>query len=669
MPKKPVTPETIFEFILVGDPQVRPNSDQVLFAKKTLSQEKNKYLTHLCLAQEGKDAIQLTQGDDSCSSGRWSPDGSQIAFISGRSEHISQIFLLNMAGGEARQITKLEEGSIGGIKWSPTGKHIAFSFRPTDPKWTQKAEKERKEKNLSTPAREIDDIWYREDGDGYFLGARNALWVLDVTTGESKKIYEPNPRLDSMSFAWNPQGTELAVTRHSKENPIFDRWNDDIYRVDLNGKATQVSTNARGPKGSLTWSPDGQHIAFTGRPDEKSAWGAQNTRAYMIPAAGGDVVALSDNHDYCLGAATLSDTKEAAFDAPLAWLDNQDLLIQVVQHGTCHVGKLSTSGGLHQVTEGRKLFGFGLPSADGKKLGVVFGGPTELQEVGLLDLTTGNLAKLTDFNSGWLSEYKISEPEEFWAEAEDGHKVHGWVLKPSGFAAGKKYPAVLEIHGGPHTQYGCTFMHEFQVLAANGYVVFYSNPRGSRGYGEAHCAAIAGDWGNKDWLDIQAVTQHMVSQPYVDPSKVGIMGGSYGGYMTNWAVGHSKAYKAAITDRCVSNLVSMAGSSDYPWAESTYWPGLPYGKLDNIKGLWAQSPIAYFEGVTTPMLIIHSEGDLRCNVEQGEQVFAALQAQGVPSRFVRYPQSTFHGLSRSGPPDLRIHRLNEILTWWCKWLV
>ncbi len=252
-------------------------------------------------------------------------------------------------------------------------------------------------------------------------------------------------------------------------------------------------------------------------------------------------------------------------------------------------------------------------------------------------------------------------PVETWIDSTDGGKVHAWVLQPDGKGP---HPSVLQVHGGPHAQYGWTFFHEMQLLAASGYVVVYSNPRGSKGYGEKFCGAIKADWGNKDWEDVQAVTAWMQAQPFVNSKRLGIMGGSYGGYMTNWAIGHCKAYKAAITDRCVSNLVSMAGSSDFPLNPNAYFGGVAWGDIDDIKPLWRQSPIAYFKGVSTPTLVIHSEGDLRCNIEQSEQVFHALQMQNVPSRFVRYPKETSHGMSRGGPVDLRIHRLGEILGWW-----
>ena len=274
-------------------------------------------------------------------------------------------------------------------------------------------------------------------------------------------------------------------------------------------------------------------------------------------------------------------------------------------------------------------------------------------------------APVSSFAEAASGRYATHNSHEMTQQLPDGTKVHVWVIAPRGFKAGRKYPAVLEIHGGPHAQYGVGYFHEFQVLSSAGYAVFYSNPRGSKGYGRDHCAAIRGKWGADDWTDIQAVTAFMKKQPHVDARRMGIMGGSYGGYMTNWAIGHTNDFKAAITDRCVSNLVSMQGSSDFLEPPDLYWEGNAW---DRPETLWDQSPLKYFGNVKTPTLIIHSEGDLRCNIEQGEQVFATLKLRNVATRLVRYPRSTSHGMSRGGPPDMRGHRLQQILAWWKKYL-
>jgi dipeptidyl aminopeptidase/acylaminoacyl peptidase len=293
------------------------------------------------------------------------------------------------------------------------------------------------------------------------------------------------------------------------------------------------------------------------------------------------------------------------------------------------------------------------------------GTSSELDEIHISRINPRWVGPLTNFNGPLLKELDIAKPQTAWVKTADGTRCQVWIMKPANFKRGRKYPAVLEIHGGPHAQYGLGFFHEFQTLAANGYVVFFSNPRGSKGYGRDHCAAIRGQWGGADWVDIQAVTQLMKQQAFVNPKKMGVMGGSYGGYMTNWVIGHTREFAGAITDRCVSNLVSMAGNSDYVEEPDQYWEG---NFWDRPEARWDQSPITFIGNARTPTLIIHSEGDLRCNVEQSEQVFSALKLLNVPTRFVRYPTSTSHGMSRGGPPDLRIHRLNQILDWWRTYL-
>lgn len=663
MPKRPIKADDLLQLVLVGDPQISPDGCRVLFSRKHIN-EKNKYITNLWIA-DGKEVIQWTQGENGDGQGRWSPDGSQIAFVSGRDKPGGQIFLISCGGGEARKLSELPEGSIGEMKWSPDGKYIAFTFREQHPGWTEKAKKEREEKGLSTPARELDDLWYRLDGDGYFLMQRYAIYLIEAATGESKMLYNGGT-FDQYTFDWSPDSKEIAVAHSIAKRPMAEPSNVQVFRVNLEGQAWQLEGLPPGSKEALCWSPDGNFIAFAGYKDPADEWGVRNTQVFVVPAGGGSYKCLTDEQDYCAAVGTLSDTKEAGFSAVLDWTpDSKALYVQIGWHGSVQLGRIDISkGGIELLTDEKMHVGIG-NVAKGGRIACTFGSAILLPEVGWIDVKgkKAQIVPLTHFNEAWHKSVKLSEPEELWLDTPDKTKLHGWVMKPIGYIAPKRYPAVLQIHGGPHGQYGWAFFHEMQLLAAHGYVVVYTNPRGSKGYGEAHTAAIRGDWGNKDWIDIQTITHWMQHQPYIHPGQMAVMGGSYGGYMTNWVIGHCQDFKTAITDRCVSNLVSMAGSSDFPIQPDTYWKGTPWSSLKNIETLWKQSPIAYFDQVQTPTLIIHSEGDLRCNVEQSEQVFTALQQRGIESRFVRYPQSTFHGLSRSGPPDLRLHRLNEIVTW------
>jgi dipeptidyl aminopeptidase/acylaminoacyl peptidase len=667
MSKQPITPEDLLRLKLVGDPQISPDGSRVLFTHKSFG-DKYKSIANLYSVAIDGEIMQWTQGEDGAGNGRWSPDGRSIAFVSGRAKPASQIYLISVKGGEAKKLTDLPEGSIGGFKWSPDSKLIAFTFREQDPDWTEKAKKEREEKGLSTPPRVIENAWYRLDGDGYFGAQRHAIYVLDVASGEHRKVYDKCP-MGMYGFDWAPNSNELAVIHTVNERPLAQPENDQVFRVGLDGKASMLEGLPKGPKSGPAWSPDGNSIAYYGDDHEENPWGVYNSKLFVAPASGGSVKCLTREDDYCLTVGSLSDTREGAGDGSPIWSpDSKALYVHVGWHGEVQLGFVQLDiSRVKLLTKGKHAISVGNMSRDGEKFACLFGDAVKPAEIAVYDLAKHHSepAVVTHFNDDFVKNVNIAVPVDLWLDTPDKTKVHVWVMRPVDVSPTKRTPAVLEIHGGPHMQYGWAFFHEFQVLAAQGYTVVYSNPRGSKGYGEKHCDSIRGAWGEADWTDIKTVIDWMKAQPTIDPAKMGVMGGSYGGYMTDWVVGHTDVFKAAITDRCVSNLVSMGGSSDFPFTEDSYWKGAPWG---DITSLWAQSPIAYFGKVSTPMLIIHSEGDLRCNIEQGEQVFSALQQRGIESRFVRYPASTSHGLSRGGPADLRIHRLNEIVNWWAKHL-
>lgn len=663
MSKRAITIQDLTQFKLVGDPQIHPTEELVLFGLKTIS-EKNKAVSQLHLVDFKGTVSQLTQGEKTCAGGRWVPGNRSVSFISGRGTTGDQIFVLPETG-EANQLTKLDEGSIGGYEWSPDGKYIAFTHRLTHPDFTEKAIAERKEKGLSDAPLAFETTWYRLDGDGYFGEQRHKLYLLHVSSGAVLCLSDKSAH-GEYSIAWSPSSDKIAVIRSAEKEPFIEKPNDQIYLIDLTGNETLVPGLPKGNKGSLKWSPDGQWLAFAGNDSVEDPWGALNSRLYKVRPDGSGFTSLTPDTEYDLDVATLSDTKEAGYGAIMNWAPNSSgLYTQVAWHGETHLGFIdANSGEIRLITKGQCAYFIGNVDATGSRVPAIYGDPTSIPELVLIDTSNGESKPLTSFNKDWTNEVALAMPEAMYLDSPDGSKVHAWVMKPVDFDESKKYPAILEVHGGPHTQYGWVFFQEFQVLAAQGYVVVYTNPRGSKGYGEAYCNAIKGAWGDKDWIDVQTATAWMKNQSYIDDSKLGIMGGSYGGYMTNWAIGHTHDFKAAITDRCVSNLVSMAGSSDFPVNKDGYFQGTAWGNLEDIKGLWSQSPIAFFTNVKTPTLIIHSEGDLRCNIEQSEQVFIALKMQGIETRFVRYPKNTSHGMSRNGPADLRMHRLQEIVNWW-----
>lgn len=668
--KRPVQPEDLLRYVFVGDPQISPDGSTVLFTRKHVS-EKNEYVLNLwTVPADGGSPRQFTAGGKDAH-GRWSPDGRRIAFVRSVKGKGPQIFVIDAAGGEATALTSFPEGAIASFKWSPTGGALAAQFRDAHPEWTEEARKEREAAGKSTPPRVMDDAWYRLDGDGYFGDRRFALYRVDAATGAHTKVFDKDP-LGGFSYDWSPDGKKLAVTANPRKRALYETWRSEILIVDAaTGKSAPVPGLPVGSKDSVAWSPDGKLLAYAGKIGKDDVYGTENLQLFVCDPVKGNARSLTGHTDYCLLAIGVSDTSEAVFSPTLRWApDGRRLHVLLGWHGESHVASVHAAGGpVAMRTDGTRALSLGNVSADGRRMALIEGTPTALPEiaVGEADGDAVRVRRLTAFNEPVLRELEIAVPEPHWVTTPDGARVHTWVLLPPGFKkrGGKKIPAVLEIHGGPHAMYGVGYFHEFQTLAAAGHAVVFSNPRGSKGYGRDHCAAIHGKWGAADWVDIQAVTRFMAEQPWVDAKRLAVMGGSYGGYMTNWAIGHSDAYAAAITDRSVSNLVSMSGSSDFPLIPDVYWEG---NFWDRPEALWAQSPIQYMGKVKTPTLIIHSEGDLRCNIEQGEQVFTLLQYLGVPSRFVRYPSSTSHGMSRSGPADLRIHRLQQILGWYAKYL-
>ncbi|MHC4416273.1 MAG: S9 family peptidase [Planctomycetota bacterium] len=680
-----VTPEDLLKFHLVSDPQISPDASRIVFVKKHVG-EKNEYVTNLWMADsaaragwaagsggdagsgESGEPRQFTNGGKDTHP-RWSPKGDRIAFIGGRDKHKPQLYVIGARGGEAVALTKLPEGSIGTFRWSPDAKLIALTFRPQDSEWTEAAKKNRQEKGLSDPPRVLDHYWYRLDGDGYFNRQRYQLYLIDAVSGAHRVVYTKDT-LGFFTFDFSPDCRQIVISTNRDRRAGLKGWHDELVRLDVaNGKTTPIPDLPRGPKDAVRWSPDGKCVAYAGREGADAIYSTENLELWICDPVRGGAKCLTGHEDYCLMAAPMTDTAEVAFNPVFAWSpDGKRIYMQLGWRGESHLASVPRAGGrITFHTAGARVHSLGNISADGRAAAMTVGSPTRLDEIHVADLARDKVTTtaLTDFNGPLLKERELPEPSSHWVKTPEGTKVHLWVLKPAGFRAGKRYPAILEIHGGPHAQYGVGFFHEFQVLAAAGYAVFYSNPRGSKGYGRDHCAAIRGSWGGADWADLQAVTAFMKSQPFVDPKRMGVMGGSYGGYMTNWVIGHTNEFVGAITDRCVSNLVSMFGSSDFLEPPDIYWPG---NSWDRPEKLWEQSPLKYFGKAKTPTLIIHSEGDLRCNIEQAEQVFSALKLLNVPTRLVRYPRSSSHGLSRGGPPDLRLHRLEQILGWWKKYL-
>lgn len=662
--KKLITPEELDNLISVGNPQISPDGLQILYTRKRVKDGMNHTTIWIANTSGTKKPRELTtDGKDGMP--RWSPCGSVVSFTRS-TESGSQIYTVDMAGGEAQKLTNFPEGAISEVQWCPNGCKLAVTYRQTEDIYTHAAAEKRKENKESDPPIITESAWYRLDGDGYFGHARFQLYLVDATAGSYKNIWSKDT-MGFYSYCWSPKGESIAIATNTSKNALTDSKPTKIviHKVGT-GKNVMLPNCTKGPKDAIAWSPNGKYLAWAGREGDESTYSTENLELYVASATKGNAKSITSNIDRCLMAVTLSDTGELAFGSQIRWSgDSKNLLVKIGWHGEEHICSIPRTGGkLKPLTSGNCIHSMGNIASDGKTLAMMIGSATTPPEiyVGKIGATKLSTKQVSFENTVWCKEHALAAPKEKWITSKDKTKIHCWIMRPPKEAKQtKSKPAVLQIHGGPHCQYGWMFFHEFQCLASAGYTVMYCNPRGSKGYGRDHCDAIRNNWGGADWVDMQSVIALMQKDKKINAKNMGVMGGSYGGYMTNWIVGHTNEFRAAITDRCVSNLVSMGGNSDFADKEDGYFGGNFWSRPEDR---WRQSPIRHFGNVETPMLIIHSEGDLRCNIEQGEQVFAALKLRGIEARFVRYPKSTSHGFSRGGAPDLRKHRLNEILVWW-----
>ena len=656
--KRPITADDLLTLQIVGDPQISLDAKTVAFVRTTTDMEKNTYRGEIwTVPTDGcRPARKFTGGAWNDGEPRWSPDGTKIAFVSNRQDEQAQIFLIPADGGEASALTKLEPGAIHGLRWSPGGTKIAFLYRATPPAYTKKAIEERKEKGLSSPPRVHTHLFYRLDGFGYFDGSYWQVYVADAQTGETKAL--TSGEFSCGDVCWAPDGLTLAFLSDRRAD-----WDAEgtaetgIWTVGAEGGDIAPVLTPRGEKAGLAWSPDGRHFAYLGNPDPQDQWGTNNDRVFVLPVAGGEAARdLTGHTDKAAGALTIADVGSGGSES-LVWHGGR-LFFPISENGDTRVCSVPAEGGeLTTLTPAGHVAGGFSVAKD--TLTITLGHPTMPAEVFVGE------RQVSDLNRAWREEIALQTPEPFALDNGDGGTVPGWFLLPPGHQANGTAPLVLYVHGGPHMQYGNALFHELQWLAAQGYAVAYANPRGSKGYGEAHTKAIKGDWGRPALSDVERILDEAIERGYADPNKTAIMGGSYGGYLTAWAVGHTDRFACAIADRLVGNLHSMSGTSDFPWAHGTYYGGNAW---DDPADLWRNSPLAYAGKINTPLLLIHSDGDLRCPVSQAEELFAALRLQKKPVEFVRYSAETSHGLSRSGPPDMRLDRLRRNLAWLDKYL-
>ena len=673
-----ITIEDLYAIQFLSRPRISPDGRRVAFVVTTIDEGKHEYRSSIWIAPtEGGEATRFIGGTANAHSPCWSPDGQWLAFVTDRESELSskdaqeqkkegkgkgQIWLIPSDGGEAHQLTFMPHGASNPT-WSPDCKRMVFSAAvgPLD--------EETEDGKILPKVRVIDRLLYRLDGVGFIYERRQHLFLVDIKGGELKQLTDGD--WDDKDPTWSPDGTHIAFASSRAE----DRWQlpcPDIYALSIeNEQAGELRCFTDGTRScfSPSWSPDGKTIAFLAKPKLRSG---NHSEVFTIDALTPQAEPRCLTGEFEGGCSdwTNSDmTNEQMIPAPVWSTDCQTLYILAAQRGSTRVYAVDRTGASKQpptLTPGNMhVLDFSIDQSR-SSAAILIENPTHVAEIFVSSIAApGELRQLTTFNDALFDELELATPEYMPYSGFEGWPMDGSILKPRDFDANKKYPLIVEIHGGPNTQYGYGFMHEMQILAADGYVVLFTNPRGSLGYGRDFALAVRGEWAVKDSLDIMAGVDAVIEKGYIDEQRLGVIGGSYGGFMTSWLIGHSDRFRAAVADRSVIDRFSFFGSSDIGWDFTD--DDMEVAPWDNPERYMRMSPITYVKNIHTPVLIIHSESDLRCNIEQSEQLFAALKYLGRETLFVRF-EGQSHGLSRGGHPKLRKERLRHIRKWFEKYL-
>ncbi len=717
--KRSITEKDLFDFVWIGDPQISPDGSRVAFVRVTVNEKKEGYNTSiwsLPLAG-GEEPHQLTKGDHD-SAPRWSPDSKYLLFLraaekDGKPES-PQLSILPMAGGDSFVFTDLPKGASNPV-WAPDGKTIAFTSETNAEDLAKQEKKKRKEEELKKaqgeaaargprsppPAtvhpgpqkpesesehesdiRVITRAVYRQDNEGYADPKHPThIWLVAAPHSAEEKV-KPRQltegRFDEENATWSKDGSQIYFTSTRLDEPYYELPKTDLYSVATAGgkpaKITTIDLNTQfGPdSGALSLSPDGKQIVFvasTTRPinsyTQPDLWVLD-----LLPNA--KPRNLTANFDFDVPGFVIGDSappRGSGRNAPIWTADGTGLIAVCTKEGNANLALFdATTGSVKDLISGNQVVMSFRASPDTSKLICTVSTPTRINDLFVLDRATGDAPpkQLTHINDGLFSRLNLTEPEEISYNSFDGTRIEAWLQKPPDFDSHKKYPLILNIHGGPHVAYGHIFNHEFQWMAAKGYVVLYPNPRGSTSYGQEFGNVIQYHYPGDDYKDLMAGVDEAIKRGYIDDKKLGVTGGSGGGLLTNWVVGQTTRFGAGVAQRDIASWEDWWYSDDFVLFQPTWFKAPPFEDPQEYR---ARSPINYINNVTTPMMFILGEADYRTPPGAGgEQMFRALKFRKIPTAMVRFPNES-HELSRSGQPWHRVERLQHIVGWFDHWLI
>jgi dipeptidyl aminopeptidase/acylaminoacyl peptidase len=700
--RRAVTEKDLFDFIWVANPQLSPDGTRVAFSRVNVDEKRTGYETSIwTVATSGSEPpVRMTNGKHDAQP-RWSLDGKHIAFTRGGDKDETgkpkpaQIAMLSLAGGEAWIITDLPKGASDPV-WSPDSKRIAF-LSSTTREDIEKAQRKKNSakgsetresegtKNTAQPKQSepegehesdihvISRAVYRSNDEGYLDPKRHEhIWVLDVPTTSdelTKPLQLTGGDFDEGELAWSHDNSRIYFLTQRIDEPYYELPSADIYSVPSAGGSLEKLASVPMDISDLVLSPDGRSFAFHGSVTQPVRSYSQPDLWVMDVATDAQPKNLTIDYDFDMGSSVFGDNAapRGGHGRTLYWSpDSRWLFDSVAKRGRTPLVRVDAqSGAVTEITQGdQAMLDFSV-APDARTIVALVS-----TSVMIGDLFTvadnGAQTRITDFNRKLWSQLNLTAAEEINYTSFDGKRIQGWIQKPPDFDPKKKYPLILNIHGGPHAAYGWVFDHEFQWMAAKGYVVLYVNPRGSTGYGQDFGNIIQYHYPGDDYRDLMIGVDELVKRGYIDPKKLAVTGGSGGGILTNWTITHTDRFAAAVSQRDISNWASWWYTADFTLFQPNWFKAPPFEDPQDYAN---RSPITFVKNIHTPVLFVLGESDYRTPQDSGgEQLFRALKFLKRPTAMVVFPRET-HELSRSGEPRHRIERLNHIVGWFDKWIM